>query len=42
MDFADQAANDALDSHPDHQSFVAAHLQSEAAAFQDLVLAPMA
>lgn len=42
MSFADQAAYDAYDAHPDHRGFVAERWQSEVAEFaeQDFVAYP--
>ena len=42
MSFADQAAYDAYDAHPDHQEFVATRWQAEVADFaeQDFVAYP--
>lgn len=41
MTFADQAAYDAYDSHPDHRSFVAARWEAEVTSFQELDLSPL-
>lgn len=36
MEFADQAAYDAYNVHPDHQAFVAERWDTEVAAFQEI------
>lgn len=36
MEFADQAAYDAYNNHPDHQAFVARRWDTEVAAFQEI------
>lgn len=36
MEFADQAAYDAYNAHPDHQAFVAERWETEVAAFQEI------
>ena len=38
MAFADQAAYDAYDGHPDHRAFVSTRWQSEVSSFQELDL----
>lgn len=40
MSFADQAAYDAYDAHPDHRRFVATRWASEVEAFDELDLMP--
>ena len=42
MTFADQAAYDAYDQHPDHRGFVATRWASEVEAFEELDLTPYA
>lgn len=41
MSFADQAAYDAYDSHPDHRGFVATRWEAEVTSFQELDLKPL-
>jgi hypothetical protein len=41
MSFADQAAYDAYDAHPDHQGFVRTRWLTEVAAFDELDLVPL-
>ena len=41
MEFADQAAYDAYNTHPDHVAFVADRWQSEVADFQELDFVPL-
>lgn len=36
MEFADQAAYEAYNNHPDHQAFVAGRWDTEVAAFQEI------
>ncbi|NQX48921.1 Dabb family protein [Paenibacillus tritici] len=36
MEFADQAAYDAYNNHPDHQAFVAERWDTQVAAFQEI------
>ncbi|ROS61162.1 stress responsive alpha/beta barrel protein [Frigoribacterium sp. PhB160] len=42
MSFADQAAYDAYDAHPDHRGFVASRWAAEVSSFQELDLVPLA
>lgn len=42
MTFADQAAYDAYDTHPDHRGFVASRWAVEVSSFQELDLVPLA
>lgn len=41
MTFADQAAYDAYDAHPEHRGFVASRWEAEVRSFQELDLVPL-